>query len=204
MIVEICTDLVKPREVPTVEQRISARIDERCRLSPLGGAWKTEMGMVDQVIHLWPYRDSQHRDEVRAEAGEAPGDASYLDDLLINRETMLVQPAAFSPPIGPGRMGPIYELRIYSYEPGYMPMVMSRWEEKVAERSKMSPLIMCGHSLTGRLNQWVHLWAYEDLAQRAQVRSEARRLGVWPPAAREGLITQESSILLPLSFSPLS
>ncbi len=204
MIVELCRDLVKPRQVPALEERVRARVDDRCRLSPLVGFWQTELGTVDQVVHAWSYRDSGHRDEVRAEAGETPGDASYLDDLLLSRDTMLIQLASFSPPLQPGRKGPVYELRIYSYEPGCMSMVTSRWEEKIAQRNKLSPLILCGHSLTGRLNQWVHIWAYDDLMQRQEIRSEARRLGVWPPDARAGLITQESSILLPLAFSPLS
>jgi hypothetical protein len=50
----------------------------------------------------------------------------------------------------------------------------------------------------------VHIWAYQSLEQRAQVREQARKTGVWPPpGGADRLITQENKIVLPAAFSPL-
>ena len=44
----------------------------------------------------------------------------------------------------------------------------------------------------------------KSLDQRMQIRDEARKKGVWPPpGGADRLITQETKICLPSSFSPL-
>jgi hypothetical protein len=55
----------------------------------------------------------------------------------------------------------------------------------------------------GGLNKWVHIWAYEDLDQRKNVRAEAIKTPTWPPPTREFLVSQENKIMVPSSFSPM-
>jgi hypothetical protein len=112
--------------------------------------------------------------------------------------------APFSPPLGPRKLGNIYELRMYNYEPGRIPTVIERWQEKIEARLKLSPLVLCGYTTSGRLHQWVHMWAYENALERQKIRAESVRMKIWPPNAAEGLFTQHSRLLVPSSFSPLS
>ena len=58
------------------------------------------------------------------------------------------------------------------------------------------------HTEIGPLNQIVHIWAYESLQQRADIRAASMKdtSGKWPPTAvgREVIISQESDIILPI------
>jgi hypothetical protein len=68
---------------------------------------------------------------------------------------------------------------------------------------KLSPLAAAGHTELGPLNQWIHVWAYKDAAERFRIRDEARSTGAWPPNTRGQFIKQENMLVVPASFSPL-
>jgi len=74
----------------------------------------------------------------------------------------------------------IFELRTYDLRPGdaqrYMNLFANLGREII-----MRHLPMVGYYLTetGRLNRLIHLWRYEDLAERAQRRSELYRDADW-------------------------
>ena len=71
------------------------------------------------------------------------------------------------------------------------------------QKKKLSPLVMAMHTESGGLNKFVHIWSYESLDHRAEVRSEAAAKGIWPPKGRrETLQIQTNKIVLPASFSP--
>jgi hypothetical protein len=101
-------------------------------------------------------------------------------------------------------MGPFFELRYYTLKPGTLPDTAKGWSEKLPERMKLSPVVLAGGVEFGSANGFVHIWAYQSLDQRMQIRDEARKKGVWPPpGGGDRLITQETKICMPSSFSPL-
>lgn len=59
----------------------------------------------------------------------------------------------------------------------------------------------------GTLNQIVHMWAYESLADREQRRATLMKEPEWQAYLRDQpagvLLAQESKILVPTAFSPL-
>ena len=77
---------------------------------------------------------------------------------------------------------------------------MGRADRGTAE---ISPLAFCGYTELGPLNQWIHVWAYKDAAERFRVRDEARAGGAWPPATRGMFVHQENMLVVPAEFSPL-
>ncbi len=112
-------------------------------------------------------------------------------------------PAPFMQDRGEAELGPVYEMRIYTYAPGDIPAVIEKWSEHIEEREKYSPLVGAWYSELGGLNTWIHMWAYQSYDQRAQVRAETRAKGVWPPPGGIAPLHQENKLLLPMSFSPL-
>jgi hypothetical protein len=63
---------------------------------------------------------------------------------------------------------------------------------------------MAGSVEFGTANGFVHIWAYSSLDQRAAVRADAVKKGIWPPpSSGDRLLTQENKIVLPSAFSPL-
>ena len=109
----------------------------------------------------------------------------------------------FARPFTPRQHGNLYEIRTYTMQPGVAQQVVARWAERIEGRVKFSPLAAAGHNELGPLNQWIHIWAYKDAAERFRVRDEARAGGAWPPATRGMFIKQENMFVVPASFSPL-
>ena len=87
--------------------------------------------------------------------------------------------------------------------PGSAPAVVEKWAERIAGRVKLSPLAAAGHTELGPLNQWIHIWAYKDAAERFRIREESRKDGKWPPATRGMFVKQENMLVVPAAFSPL-
>ena len=55
MIVEIRTYTLKPGSTAQFEERFGAALPVRAKVSPLAAFWHSEVGPLNQVIHVWPY-----------------------------------------------------------------------------------------------------------------------------------------------------
>jgi hypothetical protein len=206
MIYEVRTYTLRPGQIPEFEKRFEASLSTRSKYSELAAFWHTEIGPLNQVIHVWPYEDLKQRTEVRAASAKESNWPPKTSDLILSMESQIFLPAPFSPKLGGGqKLGNIYEMRIYQYQPGSMPTVIERWDEALkGGRLDLSPLAAGLYSDIGQLNVWVHIWPYADLNQRAQVRAKSRELSTWPPKTREFLMGQQTKILIPASFSPMA
>jgi len=206
MIYEMRTYTLKPGSVPQWEANFAAGLPSRTKYSELGGLWHTEIGPLNQVVHIWPYDDLNQRADVRAKSSQEPDWPPKSDGALLNMESQIFIPAPFSPKLGGGqKLGNIYEMRIYQYQTGAMPTVLERWEKALqGGRLELSPIAACMYSDIGHLNIWVHIWPYQDLAERARIRAESQKLDTWPPPTREFLVAQETKILVPAACSPMA
>ena len=204
MIIEMRTYTLQPGTLAEVEKRFGESLPNREKHSKLAAFWHTEVGPLNQVIHVWPYDTFEQRVQVRAAASASPGWPPPTREFVVEQKSELFLPAPFSPPLEPRQLGGIYEIRMYTYAPGTLPAVMERWAEKVPERIKLSPLVGAWHSELGGLNKWCHIWAYKDAAERGRIRAEAVAKGVWPPGSPPGaLLKQENMLVVPAAFSPL-
>ena len=207
MIYEVRTYTLRPGSVGEFEERFAKRQPLREKHSKLGAFWHTDVGPLNQVIHVWPYDDLQHRTVVREAMAsdtalrQLPGGG----DLIVAQEADIMIPAPFMHPLGSRDYGGgnVYEMRIYTFEPGKIPMVLEAWAKAILEREKFSPLAACWTSELGGLNKFVHTWVYKDLNARSHVRDESRKAGKWPPQSGVRPIRQENKILIPAAFSPL-
>ena len=103
MIYEFRTYDIKPRTVDQFGENTKAKLDKRLEYSSLGGFWYTEMGPLNQVVHIWPYEDLNHRSEIRSKAvsdGDWPPDNN---DIILNMESEIMLPAPFMRPLEPKR-----------------------------------------------------------------------------------------------------
>ena len=137
MIYEVRTYDLVPRSVPEFLKRSGERLnDGRLNYSKLGGFWYTEMGPLNQVVHIWPYGDMNHRSDIRqkvVEDGVWPPDNT---DLILNMNTEIFYPAPFMEPLGERNIGPIYEMRIYTYASGAIPTVIEKWGDAIEALGK--------------------------------------------------------------------
>ena len=102
----------------------------------------------------------------------------------------------------------IVELREYTLQPGKVPEYLRLYEEEgfAIQAPILGHLFGYFETEIGPLNQVVHLWAYEDLADRAERRA---RLGADPDwkaylaKSRPMIIDQQTRILKPASVMKL-
>ena len=206
MIYEIRTYTLTPGSVPEFEKRVEASLANRLKHSELAAFWHTEIGPLNQVVHVWPYENLQQRAEIRGRAAREPDWPPKNIELIVSMQSEIFRPAPFSPKLGGGqKLGSVYEMRIYQYQVGSIPTVMERWDKALkGGRLELSPLAACMSSEVGRLNVWIHIWPYASLDERDRIRAESNALDTWPPGTREFMISQENKILIPASFSPMA
>ena len=205
MIFEMRTYLMKPGTIPQVEEAFATALPGRLKLSPLAGFWRTEVGMLNQIIHVWPYESTAERDRIRAEAVATKVWPPKIADFVVEMETKILHPAPFSPNFKPGEHGSCYEFRTYTYNVGAIPKVSENWGPRLPARTALSPLIFAGFTEIGPLNQWVHVWAYKNMGERESLRAQAVSAGIWPPPRAEGVVMQrmQNTFAVPAAFSPL-
>ena len=204
MIYEIRTYQIAPGSLAEVEKRFGEGYEYRKKYSPLTAFWHTEVGPLNEIIHVWGYESLQERAKIRAEASKDPNWPPKISEFIRKMRSEIINPFDFVPTPQPGRMGPVFEIRYYTLKGGTLPATAEGWKAKLPDRIKLSPVVLAGGVEFGKANGFVHIWAYQSMDQRMQVRDEARKKGVWPPGGGgDRLISQQNKIVLPSAFSPL-
>ena len=205
MIYEVRTYTLRPGTVGEFESRFEKRHPYREKHSKLGAFWHSDMGPLNQVIHVWEYDDLNHRAEAREAANQDPDLQRNPggQEFVVEQQSEIVTPAPFMHPLGSRDYGTgnIYEMRTYTYEPGAIPQLLQAWEEAIPSREEYSPLAACWYTEFGGLNRFTHVWVYKDLNERARIRDESRQAVHWPPQASVRPVRQENKILIPAAFS---
>ena len=197
---------LNPHAGPEFEKRFGEALPYREKYSPLVALWYTVIGRIGQVIHVWPYQSIEERTRVRAEAMKDPHWPPKTGDIVLEMDSEILVPAPFMKPwpLADRNLGEIYEIRTYRYLPEAINEVIKRWEGSIEARETYSPLAACWHTETGRLNKWIHVWPYRDMAHRDEIRAKANKDPLWPPpTTREWMISMENKIVIPSHLSPL-
>jgi hypothetical protein len=176
----------------------------------LVGAWHSEFGTLNEYYHLWSYADPNERARLRAELQKTPGwQDRYLAAtrgmVTAQRNTILT----LDEEIGLRSVettGNVYELRTYGALPGQIGGWLSTFKRSLAQRETHSKLVALWMAEVGGLNAGTHLWVYDSLAHRTEVRAtmaKDTKLAELRAGGVQSLISQTSTVLLPAPFSPL-
>jgi NIPSNAP len=174
----------------------------------LEGYWQTEIGPLNQVMHLWSYQDLNQRAQLRAELGKNPRWASEYVSLvrphLARQEIRLMN--AVRAPTAPTRTPNIYEFRNYRAKPGAAPQWLQHFTKALEVREKYSKIVALWATEAPQVNEVCHLWAYPDLNARSEIRAAVGRDAGWQEflKASAGLLEEmHSTVMLPAPHSPL-
>lgn len=204
MIYEVRTYQIAPGSLNAVIDTFGKHYEHRKQFSALAAFWYTEIGPLNEIIHIWPYADVAERDRVRAEASASPHWPPPIREHMVAQRSELFTPSPATPEFMTGEIGPYFEMRSYMMAPGAIPATVEAWQGSIAARKELSPVVISMFTEFGDLNKHVHVWAYESLNQRAEIRDQARSQGIWPPKGAPGrLVTQENKICLAAPFSPV-
>ena len=198
MIYEVHTASAGAGQLADVIAGTLRALPARVALSPLAAFWKADVGALNRIVMVWPYRDLAHRDEVAAALRGVPDWPPATAELLRGEILEIVTPAPFMRPLTGAPMGDVLEMRTYTFRPGSIPDVLAIWADMVPARERLSPLVACWTTEIGALHRFTHVWSYRSLDERTSIRTEAVRLGIWPPDTREWRLAEESSLLLPI------
>ncbi|KAJ3213196.1 hypothetical protein HDU67_003174 [Dinochytrium kinnereticum] len=141
--------------------RIHENPDFKVRLY---GSWKTEIGPLDQGLHIWEYNKYQGYDETTLLLSKDAPYQKFLKELrpmLRSRESQIMLEFAFWEGSSPSFTDGIYELRTYCLKPGRMLEWEHEWKKGLEARRKFVQPVGAWFSQLGDLNYVHHLWAYE-------------------------------------------
>ena len=92
MIYEIRTYRIAPRSLAEVEKRFGDAYEYRKKYSPLTAFWHTEIGPLNEIIHVWAYPDLAERARVRAEAAKDPNWPPKISEFVQTMRSEIVVP----------------------------------------------------------------------------------------------------------------
>jgi hypothetical protein len=210
MIYELRTYTLKQGSVPEVAKNSGAigRDIRKDDYGKLEGYWVTEIGPLNQVMHLWSYKDLNERARLRAELGKNPRwNSEYVPLIrpnLVRQDIRLLN--AVKGPVAPAKSPNVYELRCYRAKPGAAKQWLDLFTGALPVREKYSKIVGLWTTEAGQPNEICHLWAYPDLNTRATVRAESGKDPGWQAFVKSGtglLDEMHSTIMVPAAHSPL-
>ena len=211
MIYELRTYTVKPGTVGDMVKAAStvSRDIRKDDYGKLEGYWSTEIGPLNQVLHMWSYRDFEERAKLRAELSKNPRwGGEYLPlirPMLMRQDVRLLN--ALRAPVAPASTGNIYEFRNYRAKPaGAAKQWLDAFTAVLPAREKYSKIVGLWQTEAGQPNEICHIWAYPDLNARAETRAAALKDPAWQEFLGKNLSLLEdmsSTVMLPAPHSPL-
>ncbi len=171
------------------------------------GYWFTEFGTLNQIAHMWSYEDLNARQEVRTRLGQNPewikDYASHVQPLIRRQQIRLMHPKLeLQTPPGDGH---IYEYRYYQTRTGKAAAWLEGFTNVMPVREKYSQNIGVWQTEAENPNEVSHMWVYDDMNQRAEVRAQFAADPEWQAFLKEyggHLEEMQNMLLMPASFSP--
>ena len=210
MIYELRTYTLRPGSTPTVAMNAGtvARDIRGDDYGKLEGYWLTEIGPLNQVMHLWSYESLNDRQKLRDALGKnSDWTGKYLPLILphlLRQDIRLLQPLrALEAPAGGNH---VYEFRNYRAQPGKIREWAKRFMEILPHRETFSKCVGIWLTEAGQPNEACHMWAYDSLDERMRIRAEVANDPKWQdflPIASETFEEMNSTICIPAAHSPL-
>ncbi len=208
MMYEIRTYTFTAGDAPEAVRDFGEIIEKRAEISPLIGFFRSAIGRLNRILHIWEYENSAHREQARAEALGQPWWPPLRVDKIVHQQTRLMRPAPFRPKPRGGKLGSVYEIRSDVVFTGKMDALCEAWERNLPERERLSPLAaafsnQAGAFESGILNEFLHIWPYRDMNHWMEVQGNAENLPGWANDARRCLRSEASEIWCPVEYSPM-
>ncbi|MFN8522957.1 MAG: NIPSNAP family protein [Chloroflexota bacterium] len=176
----------------------------------LVGGWTTEIGPLNQYVHLWQYENGLERERLRGELAKnerwTKEYAPKIRELMIKQESksLILAPGATIRP--PETGGNIYELRTYRTLAGKTNDWLKIFVEALQHRDKYTKCIGVWSADFGTVQEVCHLWAYPDLNARQASRAQSLADPGWQAFVGQSsklLAEMHTQIMLPTATSPM-
>ena len=206
-------------------KELSLPIRQRHGVTLAGWYW-SEVGPLNQVVHIWGYNDSKHFQEAKDAFHSDPDwTQKYIpraQGLVESQKTWLMNSPSFAPiyPVKgevPADGTPefikknkmVFDYRTYTFRPGGIPDYMSAVEEVAIPIRKRHGVKLAGwyYSEVGDLNQVTHIWAFNDMKHlkdaKDAVAADPEWTGTYIPRVRGLLVAQNTYLMNTAEFGPV-
>ena len=181
MIYEIRTYRVKVGSLPEVEKRFGEAYEYRKKYSPLAAFWHTEIGPLNEIIHVWGYENSPSATASGPRRSRRATGRRRSREFIETMQSEIVVPFAFLPDLKPGKMGPYLRDALLRDEGGHAagPDQALGVEDRGAGQDVAD---RAGRPRRARRGQPLHPHlGLQEHGRADAVRNKAREMGVWPP-----------------------
>ena len=216
MIVDARTYSIKPGRVPTFLKNVDevgSQLQKKHGFE-LAGYFTVETGAINNVVHYWKWENAQVRQDCRASLYNDPEWIEYRNansEHIVEQNnrlwmaTDIVEPFAF---MGNGSPQGFVDERTYTLQYAQVPNYVAITKSLAWPIIEDSGWQLLGYffSITGTINQVMHMWYWDSQGQREERQAKASSDPRWPIyQAGNGhrVITQENRYLVPTSFSPI-
>lgn len=190
--------------------KFTAKVHEKNTGAELAGSWTVEIGDQDEAVHLWRYRGGYTA--LNAATLSYRTDPEFTEfrqsrnKMLRSRRNQIMLAFSFWGDVPLSREGDnIYELRTYTLKPGTMIEWGNNWAQGIRHRQS-SRGVGGFFSQIGDLYTVNHIWSYDDLQSRKEIRESAWKQPGWDDIVRYTVPLMQkmtSRIMIPTPFSPL-
>ena len=205
MIYEFRTYTLKVGSMGKFEDNFAKALPIREKHSKLTACWHTEIGPLNQIIHVWAYEDMKHRAEVRAAAAAEPGWPPPGDgEDILKMENGDSHPRAIPGCYRVGSSRQLLRDALLRQPSRLHPEDNGTLGGETSEKSQTLPSLLLWvhrHGVTEQADPHLGLRGPETTQRNKG--PQRRRREDWPPATREYLVTMNNKIMVPSSFSPV-
>ncbi|XP_071494029.1 protein NipSnap homolog 3A-like [Diadema antillarum] len=209
---EFRTYKIKPASFPEFVKLTNEKMHLRTSHSKLIGYWATDIGGLNEVVHIWEYECFAARKAVRAAlAVDQTWQSEYFSKALQMFEAQENASMTLLPwkPLQdkPFKEEGVYELRQYILQPKSVELLKPR----ILLRDEAYTKLGCGKMVgawigdLGNANMFYHLYSWESADKRVEARNAVLQMDAFKNLPKCDALTpqMESKLLSPLPFSPL-
>lgn len=196
---ELRTYDIHPADYPKFIKVTNELIHIRTNFSPVLGYWMTEIGGINQVVHIWEYESLAERARVRQKlASDVDFNSRYLDVVrpmwAKQTNSLMLSVSRIQRPTQPG----VYELRTFHTDPELDELTFASFSPENITKSKKGNFVGAWKTVVGERPSHVQLWHYKDIDE--VYKNQSNQI-VEQDFKKIHSVT--SKILIPTPFSPL-
>eukprot|EP00048_Salpingoeca_helianthica_P023919 m.28267 g.28267 ORF g.28267 m.28267 type:complete len:220 (-) comp9072_c1_seq1:54-713(-) len=200
---------VKPSSFSTFLSLTNDHISLRMKHSKLLGYWTSELGGLNEVVHIWEYDSFEQRKAVRkALANDREWNDKYFSkilSLLDSQDNLVMVGVGPKPATFDKSENAVYDLRTYTLK---YPSVTYSWNKPSREiihaQKKHGQFVAEFVSAIGPMQTGFHLWRHENGDQRIALSTQTEHhIPRAELAANHVIQSVHTQLLVPTPFSPL-
>ncbi|WP_288450881.1 NIPSNAP family protein [uncultured Pseudomonas sp.] len=167
------------------------------------GLWHSEIGELGAVLILRSFASCE---ELAAERQRCHRSANPFNGAGLVRSLQQESYRGFDflPDIEPRVYGGLYEFRTYWLKPGGLPPTLTAWRAALEPAKAYTEHLVINMIALDGPPRITHIWGFESIQQRFDLRAEHYAAGLWPPKGAPEQIEQATSMIaLASEHSPL-